>query len=132
MKRLLLAAIFLAAIACRDAATQAATGSITGTVTATSIEGETLPFENAAISVYRETGDDPPPGLPTWLPVATGRSGPTGQYTVESLPPGMYEVAAAEPAFAERFALKFDVLVSVGGRTSVDLPMVINTTVTVR
>jgi hypothetical protein len=108
------------------AVNQAATGAITGTVTATSIEGEVIPFVNAAVSVYRVTVD-PPGVLPTALPLGTGHSDAQGHYAVAFLPEGDYQVIATDPAFPSRFGRKLPVHVSVGAQTQTDLLMVVDT-----
>ena len=108
------------------AVNQAATGGITGTVTASSIEGETLPFVNAAVSVYHSGLDDTLPDV-FLIPLGTSHSDAQGHYAVAFLPPGSYRVVATDPGFPQRSARKAGVQVTVGGQTRVDLPMVIDT-----
>jgi hypothetical protein len=108
------------------AVNQAATGSIAGTVTASSIEGESLPFVNAAVSVYHSGLDDTLPDV-YLIPLGTSHSDAQGHYTVAFLPPGSYRVVATDPGFPQRSARKAGVQVTVGGQTRVDLPMVIDT-----
>ncbi len=100
----------------------AATGSITGTVTATSIEGDTIPFVNAAVSVSRQVGTL----LSTNIPLGTGHSDAAGHYTIAYLPPGTYIVAAVDPAFPSRVGVGSGE-VTVGGQTRVNLLMVVDT-----
>lgn len=100
----------------------AATGSITGTVTATSIEGDTIPFVNAAVTVSRQVGTL----LSTNVPLGTGHSDAAGHYTVAYLPPGSYVVAAVDPAFPNRVGVGSGE-VTVGGQTRVNLLMVVDT-----
>jgi hypothetical protein len=110
------------------AVTEAATGGIRGTVTATSIEGEVIPFVNASVSVYRVADDPPPPGvLRTALPLGTGHTDAQGHYAVAYLPAGCYAVVAADPAFRQRYGVKYGAQVTVGGQTQVDLLMVVDT-----
>jgi len=104
------------------AVNEAATGSITGTVTTTSIEGDTIPFVNAAVTVSRQVGTL----LSTNVPLGTGHSDAQGHYTVAYLPAGSYVVAAADPAFAQRVGVGSGV-VTVGGQTRIDLLMTIDT-----
>jgi hypothetical protein len=108
------------------AVNEAATGAITGTVTATSIEGQTLPFQNAAVSVY-PVAVDPPGVTPTALPLGTSHTDAQGHYTVAFLPAGTYEVIATDPNFPSRFGMKVPATVTVGGQTRVDLLMTVDT-----
>jgi hypothetical protein len=111
------------------AVNEAATGRITGTVTATSIEGETIPFVNAAVAVYRVPVD--PPGqrwMLTTLPLGTGRTDAQGHYTVAFLPAGYYAVVATDPAFPQRWGRLWGAQVTVGGSTGVNLLMLVDTT----
>jgi hypothetical protein len=110
------------------AVTEAATGAIHGTVTASSIEGEVLPFANAAVAVYRVADDPPPIGvLRTALPLGTAHTDAQGHYAVAYLPAGYYAVVATDPAFPQRVGVKFGAQVTVGGQTQVDVPMVVDT-----
>ncbi len=102
---------------------EAATGSITGTVTTTSIEGDTIPFVNAAVTVSRQVGTL----LSTNVPLGTGHSDAQGHYTVAYLPAGSYVVAGVDPAFPQRVGVGSGV-VTIGGQTHVDLLMRIDTT----
>jgi hypothetical protein len=108
------------------AVNQAATGAITGTVTATSIEGDTLPFENAAVSVFRIVVY-PPGVMPTALPLGTSHTDAQGRYTVAFLPAGTYKVIASDPTFPSRLGLKAPATVTVGAQTRVDLLMSVDT-----
>jgi hypothetical protein len=105
------------------AVNEAATGSITGTVTTTSIEGDTIPFVNAAVTVSRQVGTQ----LSTNVPLGTGHSDAQGHYTVAYLPAGSYVVAGVDPAFPQRVGVGSGV-VTIGGQTHVDLLMRIDTT----
>ena len=105
------------------AVNEAATGSITGTVTTTSIEGDTIPFVNAAVTVSRQVGTL----LSTNVPLGTGHSDAQGHYTVAYLPAGSYVVAGVDPAFPQRVGVGSGV-VTIGGQTHVDLLMRIDTT----
>lgn len=100
----------------------AATGMITGTVTAISIEGDTTPFVNAAVTVSRQVGTL----LSTNIPLGTGHSDAQGHYTVAYLPPGSYVVAAVDPAFRSRVGVGSGE-VTVGGQARVNLLMVMDT-----
>ena len=111
------------------AVNQAATGNIKGTVTATSIEGDSIPFPNAAVAVYRLADDPPPLGvLRTALPLGTGHTDAQGHYAVAYLPAGNYAVIATDPAFPQRYGAKYNAQVTVGGQTQVDLLMLVDTT----
>ncbi len=109
------------------AVNEAATGSITGTVTATSIEGDTIPFVNAAVGVWRVPVDPPGGVMLTALPLGTGHTDAQGHYTVAFLPAGYYLVVATDPAFPQRSAQQWGAQVTVGGQTRVDLLMTIDT-----
>jgi hypothetical protein len=111
------------------AVTEAATGAIKGTVTATSIEGDVVPMANAAVSVYRIADDPPPIGiLLLALPLGTAHTDAQGRYAVAYLPAGYYAVVASDPAFSQRHAAEYGVQVTVGGKTQVDMLMLVDTT----
>jgi hypothetical protein len=110
------------------AVSEAATGTIKGTVTATSIEGDTLPFANAAVSVYRVADDPPPVGfLRTALPFASAHSDAQGRYAIAFVPSGSYEVLGVDPAFPQRYGVNYFAQVTVGGQTRVDVLMLVDT-----
>jgi len=111
------------------AVNEAATGTIAGTITATSIEGDTIPFVNASVGVWRVPVDPPSPSgmMPTALPLGTGHTDAQGHYTIAFLTPGYYEVVATDPAFTQRYGLKWGAQVTVGGTTQVNLLMTVDT-----
>jgi hypothetical protein len=107
---------------------QAATGRIVGTVTATSIEGDTVPFANAVVSVYRVADDPPPAGIMrTNLPFAGGRTDAQGHYSIAFLPAAHYEVIATDPAFPQRYGASYGAQVTVGKDTQANILMLVDT-----
>ena len=105
------------------------TGAIHGTVTATGIEGDTIPFVNAAVSVFAAPDSGSPIAwMRTALPLGTGHTDAQGHYTVAYLPAGYYSVVATDPAFPQRSGTIFQTRVTVGGQTLVNVLMQIDTT----
>lgn len=110
------------------AVNEAATGSIAGQATASSIEGETLPEVNAAISVW-PIPEEPPQGwMPTALPLGTAHTDAQGRYVVGFLPPGVYTVLAQDPGMPAIHARAWAVQVTAGGTTQVNLVLAYDTT----
>jgi len=107
---------------------EAATGRIVGTVTTTSIEGDTIPFAGAVVSVYGG-GDDPLPMgmLRTSLPFASGRTDAQGHYAVAFLPPGTYDVVATDPTFPQRYGARYAAQVELGADVRADILMAVDT-----
>ena len=101
------------------AVNEAATGSISGTVTATSIEGDTLPMANVAVSVYRSSvEDDRPVALLSTVPlIGTGHTDAQGHFVIGYLPAGDYAVLAEAPAAPLVRAVRWGVQVTIGGDT---------------
>jgi Domain of unknown function (DUF4382) len=110
------------------AVNQAATGTIAGSVTATSIEGDTVPVANAAVSVYVIPRDPPGYGLQYLSRIGTGRTDAQGHYTVAFLPAGAYAVQAADPASPQMQAVLWGASVGVGATTPVNLMLALDTT----
>jgi hypothetical protein len=113
------------------AVNEAATGSITGTVTATSIEGDTIPVANIAVSVYRDAGAfplaRPPYGL---IGIGSGRTDAQGHYVIGYLAAGVYDLVAMDPAFTQMRAVRWGVQVTVGSQAIANLMLALDTTST--
>jgi hypothetical protein len=113
------------------AVNEAATGSVTGTVTATSIEGETIPVANIAVSAYRDAGlfedSAPPYGL---LGLGSARTDAQGHYVIGYLPAGLYDLVAQEPAFPRLRGVHWAVQVTAGTQATANLMLVLDTTST--
>jgi hypothetical protein len=107
------------------AVNEAATGTIRGTVTAYSIEGDVLPMQDVAVSVYYGTSQGP---YPMSQPLGSGRTDAQGHYAIAFIRPGTYQVIAEEPAFPRLRAWKSPVQVSVGAETQVNLLLELDTT----
>ena len=107
---------------------QAATGRIVGTVTATSTEGDTVPFANAVVGIYRIADDPVPAGfMRTNLPFASGRTDAQGHYAIAFVPAANYEVIATDPAFPQRYGANYSAHVTVGADTRADILMLVDT-----
>jgi hypothetical protein len=113
------------------AVNEAATGSIAGTITATSIEGDTIPVANVAVSAYRDAGrfadSSPPYGL---IGIGSGRTDAQGHYVVGYLPAGVYDLVAVDPAVPQLRGVTWGVQVTAGSRTTANLMLVFDTTST--
>jgi len=104
------------------------TGSIHGTVTAPGIEGDTLPFANAAVSVFALPDSGTPIAyMRTAIPLGTGHTDAQGHYTVAFLPAGYYSVEATDPAFPQRSGVIYQTRVTVGGNTQANILMEVDT-----
>lgn len=103
------------------AVNRAASGSIAGTVSAVGIGGQaSVSLPNADVTVY---GGDPAQRF-TWYVVATGRTDPTGHYTIAFLQPGTYIVRIEQPSFPTLAPITTSVSITPGATTplSVVLP----------